>query len=260
MNTILLQGYGLVAVLLIVLYAIQWKTGNAAISDAGWTGGMALLTAWFLLHLAEPTLRNGIIASLAIMWAVRLTHHVIYYRVIGKPEDGRYAAMRAYWGKRANLHFFWFFQGQAVVAFLFAMPILVSLRAPRTGMELWDWAGIVIWVIAVGGEFIADHQLETFRAANRGKTCRVGLWKYSRHPNYFFEWLHWFAYVAFSMGSPYWYVAALGPVVMLFFLFKVTGIPYTERQALKSRGDDYRDYQRTTSVFFPWPPRAGSGE
>lgn len=260
MTTILLQGYLLVAVLLIILYWIQRRTTNAAIADAGWTSGLAILTIWFAARIADPSPRNVLIAGLAVAWAARLTYHVLRHRVIGKPEDGRYAAMRTYWGHRASLHFFWFFQGQAVVAFLFSIPILIALLAPRPEFAVWDAMGVVIWLIAVLGETIADIQLERFRARNKGVTCRIGLWRYSRHPNYFFEWIHWFAYVAFAIGHPLAYVTWLGPVIMLIFLFKVTGIPYTEKQALKSRGDDYREYQRTTSVFVPWPPRPQTGE
>jgi steroid 5-alpha reductase family enzyme len=105
---------------------------------------------------------------------------------------------------------------------------------------------------------VADSQLQSFKSnpANRSATCRVGLWRYSRHPNYFFEWLIWVAFAVFAMGSPYGYVAAFAPLLMLFFLFRVTGIPATEAQALRSKGDDYRQYQRTTSAFVPWFPRS----
>ena len=110
--------------------------------------------------------------------------------------------------------------------------------------------------MALAGESAADRQLEAFRRdpANRGKTCRVGLWRVSRHPNYFFEWLVWVAYFVFALASPWGWVTIYCPALMLFFLFRVTGIPATEAQALKSRGEDYRQYQRTTSAFFPWFP------
>src|SRR5262249_38496991 len=92
---------------------------------------------------------------------------------------------------------------------------------------------------------------------NAGRTCRAGLWRYSRHPNYFFEWTHWFAYplLAVGAGGVFW-LSAIGPVIMLLMLYRVSGIPFTEAQALRSRGDDYRDYQRTTSAFVPWFPKA----
>jgi steroid 5-alpha reductase family enzyme len=100
-------------------------------------------------------------------------------------------------------------------------------------------------------------QLNAFKAnaANRGKTCRAGLWKYSRHPNYFFEWLIWVAFCLFAIDSKYGYLALFPPALMLYFLFRVTGIPATEAQALRTRGEDYRRYQETTSVFVPWFPR-----
>lgn len=108
-----------------------------------------------------------------------------------------------------------------------------------------------------GGVALADWQLARFKsqADSRGKTCRAGLWRYSRHPNYFFEWLHWCAYLLLALGGPYSWLAAITPLVLLYFLLFVTGIPPTEKQALASRGDDYRDYQRTTSPFVPWFPR-----
>ena len=104
---------------------------------------------------------------------------------------------------------------------------------------------------------LADRQLVRFkrRPESRGKTCREGWWRYSRHPNYFFEWLHWWSYVALAAGSSYWWVTLLAPAAMLHFLLNVTGIPPTEAQALASRGEDYRQYQRTTSVFIPWFPK-----
>lgn len=254
MQWIIISGFLTVSLFLVGLWQWQRRTGNAAVADAGWTGSMAFLALWYAFWTTPNTVRAWVIAGMTILWALRLTHHIIFYRVRGKPEDGRYAAMRAYWGDRAQSRFFLFFQGQAIAAFLFTLPLLAALTAPRPGWSFWDTVGVVIWLVAVTGESVADHQLEWFRnqPGNKGKTCRNGLWRYSRHPNYFFEWIHWFAYVAFSVGHPAWWYTWLAPVMMLIFLFKFTGIPYTEQQALKSRGDDYRAYQRTTSVFIPW--------
>ena len=121
----------------------------------------------------------------------------------------------------------------------------------------WDWLGFIIWTTAVGGEVMADRQLARFRRDpdNRGKVCQTGLWHYSRHPNYFFEWIHWWSYVFFAIGSIYWWASLAGPVLMLLFLIFITGIPATEAQAVATRGDAYRRYQRTTSPFIPWFPR-----
>jgi steroid 5-alpha reductase family enzyme len=249
---LLLPGWATLAIVMALLWMRQLRTRNATAVDAAWSGGMALLAAGYAL-LAEGALeRRLLVGGIAVVWATRLAWHLVTDRVLGRPEDGRYRAMRERWGARAPLWFFLFYQGQAVVATLFSIPILAAMRGgPLDG---WSAAGALVWLGAVTGEAAADRQLARFRAdpVNRGKTCRVGLWRYSRHPNYFFEWTHWFSYVAIGHGAV---LTWLGPALMLLFLFRLTGIPYTERQALNSRGDDYRAYQRETSVFFPWFPR-----
>jgi steroid 5-alpha reductase family enzyme len=107
------------------------------------------------------------------------------------------------------------------------------------------------------GEAVADQQLHNFKknTANKGKTCQVGLWKYSRHPNYFFDWLVWIGFATFAVTSPWGFVGILSPALILCFLLGLTGIPATEAQALRSRGEEYRDYQRRTSAFVPWFPK-----
>jgi steroid 5-alpha reductase family enzyme len=145
---------------------------------------------------------------------------------------------------------------------IFSIPFLVAMTLRSQGLGAWVAAGVLVWVVAVTGEALADRQLAAFRAdqTNRGRTCRVGLWRLSRHPNYFFEWLHWWSYVLLGVGSPWWALTLVGPALMLYFLLRVTGIPATEAQALASRGEDYREYQRTTSAFVPWfPRRQGTG-
>jgi steroid 5-alpha reductase family enzyme len=115
--------------------------------------------------------------------------------------------------------------------------------------------------LSVPNEALADWQLSRFRdrPENSGRACRDGWWRYSWHPNYFFEWLHWWTYVALGVRAPGWWVNVTAPTLMLFFILRVTGIGPTEQQALSRRGEDYRDYQRTTSVFIPWPPRGRTG-
>jgi steroid 5-alpha reductase family enzyme len=247
-----LQGWAVLAALMALLWLWQLRTRNATSVDAAWSAGMGMLaTGYALLSPGDPA-RRLLVGGLAVIWAARLAWHLVSDRVLGRPEDGRYRAMRERWGRRAPAFFFLFYQGQAVVAVLFSVPILAAMRGgPLDG---WAVAGATVWLLAVSGEAIADWQLARFRAepANRGKTCREGLWGYSRHPNYFFEWTHWFTYVLIAHGA---WLTWLGPGLMLLFLFRLTGIPYTEQQALLSRGDDYRAYQRETSIFLPWFPK-----
>lgn len=258
MNAIELLGWiwALAAILMVIMWEIQRRTENASLVDVAWTlgvGGSAVLYAL----LAEGDLtRRVLVAVLAGTWSLRLAWHV-FDRVWDKEEDARYQRLRARWSHYTQLKFFFFYQSQALAIVLFSIPFLV---VTMTDESLPAWAmvtGILIWLVAVGGEALADRQLEAWRAdpANRGRTCRAGLWRYSRHPNYFFEWLHWWAYLPLAVGSPWWWLTLLGPAVMLFTLFKLTGIPHTEQQALASRGEDYRAYQRSTSVFIPWFPK-----
>ena len=161
-------------------------------------------------------------------------------------------------GHRVQPFMFAFFQIQALWGLLFALPMWAAASALGAALAWHDWAGLAVWLLAMGGESVADRQLARFRAdpTNRGQVCTVGLWGWSRHPNYFFEWVHWFAYVLIGIGSPHWWVTLAGVAVMYLFLTRVTGIPWTEQQALRSRGDAYRHYQQTTPAFFPRPPRA----
>jgi cyclopropane-fatty-acyl-phospholipid synthase len=136
---------------------------------------------------------------------------------------------------------------------------LFSLPAALISEGAWPppWAlitGLIIFIGSGLGVHLADKQLWQFRATplNKGKTCQIGLWRYSRHPNYFFEWLHWFAYPFIAWHSPLGHWLWLGPVVMFCFLYFITGIPFSEQQAIRSRGQAYKDYQRTTSMFIPW--------
>ena len=244
------------AVVMLILWFVQLASRDAGIVDVGWSGLLGLLALWYGLTLPSPTTRTRIVMVLATIWAFRLALHLLFDRVLGKTEDGRYQRLRAGFGKWAQPFFFVFFQAQAILAGIFSISFWLAMQ--RTGgIDAFDGMGIALWVVSVVGESMADSQLAAFRRepTNKGKTCRRGLWKFSRHPNYFFEWLHWWAYVAFVGVSSNAWVALLSPLLMLFFLFKVTGIPATEAQAVASRGEDYRDYQRTTSAFIPWFPK-----
>ncbi|NWF54793.1 MAG: DUF1295 domain-containing protein [Syntrophaceae bacterium] len=251
-------GWFFMAVEMIFLYFVQRARRDAGIVDVGWAGGMGILAVFYGVMAEGDIARRIVLALLAGFWSFRLASHLLR-RYVHQKEDGRYRMLREKWGERAQRYFFIFFQVQALWAIMFSVPFLVVAYNPFPGLTFFDILGIAVWFIAVGGESLADRQLAGFRAnpANRGKTCRVGLWKYSRHPNYFFEFTHWFAYIFMGAGSPHFWVTFFGPAIMLLFLYKVTGIPYTEKQALLSRGEDYREYQRTTSAFIPWFPRKG---
>lgn len=255
---LVLLGWLGAAVLMTVLWLVQRARRDAGVVDVGWAAGLGLLAVFYGLFAGGSVSYRLLVALLAGLWSARLATYVFLNRVRGKPEDGRYQTLRRAWGRRAQLRFFLFFQAQGLLDVVLSLPFLViALRGGS--LRWWAWVGVAVWALAVAGETIADVQLAHWRAdpANRGRTCRRGLWNYSRHPNYFFEWLYWWVYVIVALGAHTWWFAFVGPALMTIFLFRVTGIPATERQALASRGDDYREYQRTTSMFVPWIKKTG---
>jgi len=254
---LLISSLAVCVAVMVVLWAWQRRSGRADWVDLAWSvliGALALLYAVFGDGALDKRLLAVVVAG---TWSFRLARHLAVRLAGHDEEDGRYRAMRSHWGEKADFWFFWFFLAQALVAWLFSLPAWVVANDPSSSLDAWVIVGVGFWLVSLAGESVADRQLAAFKADpdNKGRVCNVGLWRYSRHPNYFFEWLHWFAYPFIAMGAPHQWVAWLGPVVMLLFLYRVSGIPYTEQQSLKSRGEAYREYQRTTSPFIPWPPK-----
>jgi steroid 5-alpha reductase family enzyme len=243
--------------LMTALWFVQRRTRNAGIVDAGWAAAIGLLALFFAITSDGYLPRRMLIAILVAVWASRLSYYILTDRVLGHPEEGRYVALRREWGAAAERRLFFFYQYQALFAVFFAIPALVVAHYSPPRWTGWDLAGFLIWVCGVGNTIASDRQLARFKARqdSRGKTCRAGWWRYSRHPNYFFEWIHWCSYAVLASSTAFWWIAWLVPLLLLYLFFKVTGIPPTEAQALASRGEDYRRYQKTTSVFIPWLPK-----
>lgn len=238
------------------LWRLSVARGEADVVDLGWTAGLGAAALFYAaaLPVGLPA-RRWLVAGMAAIWSGRLALHLLG-RVRSPGEDGRYHDLRARWGEAARSRFFVFFQAQGVLVALLSAHFLVAMGASAASLGARDAVALGLWAIAILGEAIADRQLARWREdpSNRGRVCRVGLWKYSRHPNYFFEWMHWLAYVPLTWGTPWFPATFAAPALMLVTIVFVTGIPPTEAQALRSRGEAYREYQRTTSPFFPWFP------
>jgi len=257
MLTSILVGAISVCVFMLVLWVMHLALRNAAIVDVGWAAGVALVGAIYAAIGTGWGPRRVLIAVLVLIWGLRLSFFLLFTRVLGHAEEGRYVELRRKWVHQIPLKFLLFFQFQAVLCVVLSTPFLMAAQDGRESFSALEWAAVVVWAIAFVGELIADAQLHAFKAgsAHRGKTCDVGLWRYSRHPNYFFEWLIWVAFALLALGAHFGWMGLLSPLLMLFFLFRVTGIPATEAQALRTRGEEYRRYQQTTSAFVPWIPR-----
>ena len=257
--SLLVAGYLIMAVVMALLWAVQPRTRNAAIGDVGWCAGLIVVVWWYATQAPSSIERIFLTVMLVTLYAGRLGLYILFNRVKGKPENVRYRRLREEWGVTESSKMFAYFQLQALALVAFSLPFMVLLwnsQTPTAGVEL---VGLLIWGVAVAGEAAADRQLARFRAdpSNQGRVCREGLWNYSRHPNYFFEWLHWCSYyVAMTWGAPGWVLTWIGPIGMGVALLKVTGIPRAEEWAVVSRGEEYTAYQATTHAFFPWFPRA----
>ncbi|MCB9897660.1 MAG: DUF1295 domain-containing protein [Planctomycetes bacterium] len=255
---LLLLGWAASVVFLLAMWIVQRRTLDAGISDVGWAlslAGMAIAAALLGDGGLGPRVLVGVLGG---VWGLRLGLHLVFDRVLGHSEDGRYRYLREHWGAAAQRKFFGFFQLQAFVAAVLSIPFLVAVRAPSDALTGWHVAGLLVFAAGKTFEIVADRQLARFRAepSNRGHTCRVGLWRLSRHPNYFGEWILWWGFALVAWPAPGGAWALLAPLAMYLMITRVSGIPYTEAQALRSRGDDYRRYQRETNAFFPWPRAA----
>lgn len=262
MSAWLLLSLGLAAAIIVfaVVFVIARHLDNYGIVDVAWALGFAPLAISYALLADGTPQRRMLIAGMGALWSLRLGGYLAK-RVLGHldREDGRYQQLRRDWGAQLGPKMFRFFQFQALLLALLSTPFALSAANPAPQIHALEWSGLVLWIVALAGETIADAQLATFKRdpANRGHVCDVGLWGWSRHPNYFFEWLIWVAFALFALASPWGWLALGCPVLMLFFLLKVTGVRYTEEQLLRSKGDAYREYQERTSAFLPLPPRRG---
>ncbi len=257
-------GAGTAAGSMTVLWLIQVVKHDATLVDIGWAYEIGVLGVVYAIVGNGQACHRILVGALAGLWSLRLGTYLVVDRLLRhEGEDGRYRDMRRRWTERGisvNFWFFVFFQAQALLVVWFAVPMLLDAYNPRHGLQPLEIAGIVLWVVGLALNVLSDRQLARWRAnpANKGKTCRAGLWRYSRHPNYFFEWLLWVGWGLIASAAPWGWLGWMTPLLLLTLLFTITGIPPTEEQALRSRGEDYRRYQRETSVFVPWFPRKGA--
>ncbi len=235
-------------------WGVQWRTGRAGWIDAIWSLGTGLCGAGGALAVGEGA-RGTLVAACALVWALRLAVHIAG-RTRHGPDDARYAAYRAEHGARYQVWLFRFLMIQAAAALPLIGAIMLAAANPAPGWRPNDAAAVALLILAVLGAGLADRQKEQFRRdpAHRGQVCERGLWAYSRHPNYFFEWLGWFAWPLFALGGGWgWgWLALLAPAEMYWLLVHVSGIPPLEAAMLRSRGAAWRAYQVRTSAFFPW--------
>lgn len=238
-------------------WLLQLRTRNGGLVDAVWAFTLGGLAIFYGAVGDAPLMVRVALSMMGGIWGIRLGAH-LFVRNWGQPEDWRYARFRAQWGRHADRNMFWFFQFQNLFTLLLSACAFLPL-AFREGVPPFACLilAAVIWMLSVFGEGLADAQMERFRRdpANKGKVCRDGLWRWSRHPNYFFECLHWVAYLPLAWGMDLWWVLLGAPVVMALLLMKMSGVPLLEAEMVQ-RKPGYAEYVRTTSALIPWPPKS----
>ena len=252
-----LLGLGIILVAASVVWMISTRLEDASIADICWGLGFVLLAWLYCLVSPALTSRSWLIASLITLWGVRLSLH-IFRRNHGKAEDPRYQAMRATHGDafwwRSLFTVFWL---QGAILWFVALPLLVAVRAARPPeLTAVDGLGVMLFAIGFGFEAVGDYQLERFKAdpSNRGRVLDRGLWRYTRHPNYFGDATMWWGVYVMAAATPGGWLTVLSPALMTFLLMRVSGVTLLEG-SLQASKPGYRAYVTRTPAFFPWFPR-----
>lgn len=255
------------ATLLVALFGATWwlsrKLGNYSFVDVTWALAFCPVTMLYTVFADGWLPRRIAIAFLIGAWSLRLGAYLGRRVMHHHPtEDARYHILRDRWnGSGLAGKFLWFFLAQAVLVWLLTLPVWQVCQNNHTAWHPLELAGFTVWLAGLIGEAFADRQLERFKKETKADPlalCRRGLWAWSRHPNYFFQSLIWWGLFLAALPVAWGWLSVLAPLAMLYFLLKVTGVPLTEQLALEKRGECYRDYQRSVSVFIPMPPKPGN--
>lgn len=246
-----------------VLFALMWwicvRVRNYGFLDVTWTLCIGLLALIDGIAGGGAPTRRILFTIVGLAWSLRLGLFVLARVLRHHPsEDKRYRTLREKW--RSPAAFLAFFELQALVAVVFATPFLCAATAADSSLGAFEWLGLALAAAAIVGESVADLQSEAFKRRARGGQTVLdsGLWRYSRHPNYFFEMLVWIGFAVAAAPLPSGLIAVACPVLITYFLLRVTGIPLTEKHSLETHGQAYRDYQQRTSPLIPWAPKSAA--
>jgi steroid 5-alpha reductase family enzyme len=251
----------IMAVVMTAAWAAQRAAGNSGWIDVFWTfgtGAVGVLAAlWPFGGSFSP--RQMLVAALVAIWALRLGTYILRRVATSREEDARYAKFKRDWGASYQTKIYGLILPQALITTIMMVSVEVAAHRPVVALDARDMLGAAILAIAIGGESLADWQLAQFKKTNTRKSaiCDAGLWSWSRHPNYFFEWFGWLAYpvIAVNLSEPVTLLTLVAPAVMFVVLRFITGVPPLEDTMLQSRGDAFRAYQTRTSAFIPLPPK-----
>jgi steroid 5-alpha reductase family enzyme len=255
-----MQGSFLAASTAIVVYMLIWFLVSLMlkrndVADVAWGGGFIVAALAALAARGEMTPRAVLVASLVIIWGLRLALH-IGFRNLGKGEDARYRKWREEWGKIVIIRsFFQIYFLQGALLLVISLPVIRAITSPDSAFGLTDLLGSTVWLTGFLFEAISDWQLLQYKKdpSNRGKVIMTGLWRFSRHPNYFGEVTLWWGIFLIALTAPGGWMTIAGPATITLLILGVSGIPMLEK---KYEGNaEFDEYKRRTSAFFPLPPK-----
>lgn len=240
----------------ITLFFIAQKLKNNSIVDIAWGAGFVIISLFSLIIGNAKTERAIVVTILVTLWGLRLFYHLAK-RNCGKPEDYRYVNMRKRWGtKFARLKAFLnVFVLQGVLQYIIALPIILVNSTKSSELNILDYLGILIWIIGFFFEVVGDKQLKIFKSnpINKGKIMKTGLWKYTRHPNYFGEATMWWGIFIIALSVNGGFAAIISPILITLLLLFVSGVPLLEKKYKNNQ--EFTEYARKTNKFFPWIPK-----
>lgn len=243
--------------LLLIYYSILFVIGvrckKHSIVDIAWGFGFVIIGIYTYIMSPEQNLRSTIVTVLTLLWGIRLSYH-IGKRNIGKPEDFRYIQLAKKWGTRwvvlkAFLHVYLL---QLIILYLVALPVIIINTYSETSFKLLDYIGITVWIVGYLFEVIGDYQLKDFKSNdnNKGKIIKIGLWRYTRHPNYFGESVMWIGIYILSLSVKFGIYTIISPVLITYLLIYVSGVAMLEKKYDNNK--EYKQYKNETNAFFPW--------
>lgn len=250
-----------IAVVMVTTWLVSVPLRNASIVDPVWSLGFVVVgfVSWAVAHHDVDATRTAALLVFVSVWGLRLSLH-LFTRNIGHGEDYRYVAMRKHWGDRFWIvSLFTVFVVQGLLMWIVSLPLQFGIGIPTRGSAATVFlvGGAVVWLVGLTFEAVGDAQLRRFRAdpTTQGTVLDTGLWRWTRHPNYFGDACVWWGIGVVALGAGGWaWVALLGPVVMTTLLRRVSGVTLLEKSLVKRR-PGYADYVARTSPFLPRPPR-----
>ncbi|KTD40536.1 DUF1295 domain-containing protein [Legionella parisiensis] len=253
---------GIVVIYLFLQMSFMWGLyrvlKNPSVVDVSWSLGL-MVSGLIYLSFTPFSCRTLVIGILLILWALRLAFYLWYTRIRKGHVDKRYIELSTNWKISHSLGFFINFQLQGLLILIISSVFFLISKSGLTDITMIDILALSIIVVGITGETVADFQLQRFKTQHKGEVCNKGLWNYSRHPNYFFDWLSWIGFALFAIQSNLGYLCLLSPLMLYVIFTRMTG-PLTERGSIQSRGQKYIDYQKQTSMFFPWFKKKSGSE